>query len=309
MTAIATTSAGMSQRPVLPRLAITALAWTLAHAAWGQSLPADALAKRCWLSHTAERTAIDLREPMAVRFGNLRDGYVLRSPFWVDFGIRGMGVIPAGNKNDRAGHHHLLINTPLPRNHQAAIPFSDTHKHFGKGQTGAEISLPAGKHRLRLLFADHEHRPYFVYSREITVEVSGARTAAPLSIDPQRFEETCAAWYQDQVSAPRPSTPAVYIKNLRDQEPVASPFVLSLGVIGPGVAPAGQKITNTGHFALTVLRGGSAVQRLTLGDGRTETTLDLPKGDYEIEVRFLDAEGQILLKAAPLHVTVSRQER
>jgi hypothetical protein len=83
----------MSQRPARRRLAIAALGWALANLSWAQPLPADALAKRCWLSHTAERTAIDLREPMAVRFSNLRDGYMLRSPFWVDFGIRGSGVL------------------------------------------------------------------------------------------------------------------------------------------------------------------------------------------------------------------------
>jgi hypothetical protein len=124
-----------------------ALLGLLCSAALAQPLPADPLERRCWLAHTAQRTAVDLREPVAVHFSNLRNGYQVRSPFWVEFGVRGMGVIPAGNPNEQAGHHHLLIDTPLPLNHQAAIPFSDTHKHFGKGQTGAEISLPPGRTR------------------------------------------------------------------------------------------------------------------------------------------------------------------
>jgi hypothetical protein len=301
--------AGMHLHPTPPRFIAALLGSLLAASAWGQALPSDPLARRCWLGHTAERTAADLREPMAVRFSNLRTGYALRSPFWVDFGVRGMGVIPAGNKNERAGHHHILIDTPLPSDHRAAIPFSNTHKHFGKGQTGAELDLPEGKHTLRLLFADHEHKPYFVFSREITVDVVGRRTAVPLSIDPKQFEASCAAWYQDQISAPRSGEREAYVKNLRSEEPVTSPFVISLGVVGLGVAPAGSKIKDTGHFALNILRGGAQVQRLLLNDGRTEALLDLPKGDYEAELRFLDTEGQVLLKAAPLKFTVTRQDR
>jgi Domain of unknown function (DUF4399) len=301
--------AGMHLHLAFHRFATTLLGGLLAAGAWGQALPSDPLARRCWLSYTAERTAADLREPMAVRFSNLRSGYALRSPFWVDFGVRGMGVIPAGHKNERAGHHHILIDTPLPRDHRAAIPFSDTHKHFGKGQTGAELDLPEGKHTLRLLFADHEHKPYFVFSREISIEVVGRRTSAPLSIDPQRFEASCAAWYQDQISKPRSGEREVYVKNLRSEEPVVSPFLISLGVVGPGVAPAGSQVKDTGHFALTLLRSGAPVQRLLLNDGRTEALLDLPRGDYEAELRFLDSEGQVLLKAAPLKFTVTRQDR
>ena len=74
----------------------------------------------------AQRTAVDLREPVSVHFSNIKSGYRVRTPFWVEFGIRGMGVIPAGNANEKAGHHHILIDTPLPRDHTAPIPFSAT---------------------------------------------------------------------------------------------------------------------------------------------------------------------------------------
>ena len=143
----------------------TTLALLLVTSASAGPLPDDPQQRRCWLENTAARTAVDLREPTAVRFSNLRNGDVVRSPLWVEFGIRGMGVIPAGNPNPRAGHHHMLVDTPLPLNYQDKIPFSDTYKHFGKGQTGTLLELKPGKHTLRLLFADHDHRPYFVYSR------------------------------------------------------------------------------------------------------------------------------------------------
>jgi len=44
-----------------------------------------------------------------------------------------------------------------------------------------------------------------------------------------------------------------------------------------------------------------------LSDGRTETILDLPRGDHEIEVSLLDPQGAVLIKGAPVHVTVTRQ--
>lgn len=276
-----------------------------------EPLPSDPLARRCWLSHTAQRTALDLREPLAVHFSNLRDGQALRSPLWVEFGVRGMGVIPAGNKNEQAGHHHLLIDSPLPSDHRAQIPFSATHKHFGKGQTGTELDLPDGKHTLRLLFADHEHRPYFVYSPEITIHVTGRRTATPPGLDAAQFDETCKAWYQDQVAAPRHAAHGAeaYFKNLRDDEAVNSPFVLSLGVLGLGVAPAGAKVKDAGYFVITVTQGSTVLQQRALTDGRTETLLDLPRGDYELGLGFLDGGGKPLLKPAMLRLKVARQDR
>ena len=140
-------------------------------------------------------------EPLAVRFSNLCEGPVLRSSLWMEFGVRGMGVIPAGNKNEHAGHHHLLIDTPLPSDHFAQIPFSATHRHFGKGQNGTELDLPDGQHALRL-----------------------ALSAAP-------YDESCKARYQDQMTAPRHAAngPEAYVNNLRDDEPVNSPFVISCG--------------------------------------------------------------------------------
>ncbi len=262
-----------------------------------EPLPADPLERRCWLSHTAERTAVDLREPVAVHFSNLRNGYAVRSPFWVEFGVRGMGVIPAGNPNEHAGHHHLLIDQALPRDHQAPIPFSATYRHFGKGQTGTEIDLPKGPHTLRLLFADHAHKPYFVFSREITVEVVGRRSDPAPKVQSEDFARHCQAWYQDQLATPRGTTRQVYIKNLRDDESVTSPFMLSLGAIGLGVSPATQEVKDSGHFRLAVLKGSNTVLRQTLSDGRTETIVDLPPGDYELQLSLHDAGGTALIRA------------
>ncbi len=292
------------------------LVWALALVpalAAAESLPADPLERQCWLAHTAQRTAVDLREPVSVHFSNLKTGYRVRSPFWVEFGIRGMGVIPAGNPNAKAGHHHILIDTPLPRDHTAPIPFSDTHKHFGKGQTGTEINLPPGRHTLRLLFADHAHKPYFVFSNEIAIEVTGKRSEpGPKVLPGNDFHDSCEAWYQDARATPRkPEGREVYVKNLRDEELVSSPFTLSLGLLGAGlgVAPAGTEIKDTGHLRLAFNQKGSMVQRQVLADGRTEAIIDLPLGDYEVVVSLHDGAGNPLLKGTPVKFTVNRHDR
>jgi hypothetical protein len=291
-------------------LAACAAGLALATPAAADPLPADALERQCWLSHTTDRTRVNLREPVSVHFSNLKNGARVRSPFWVEFGVRGMGVIPAGHANPKAGHHHLLVDTQLPLDHTAPIPFSATYRHFGKGQTGTEVDLPPGKHTLRLLFADHAHKPYFVFSPEISIEVTGPRSRAspPLAAG----SAACQAWYEDLLAAPRFANGAggqVYVKNLRDEEPVASPFVVSLGVLGLGVAPAGPVIPGTGHFRLTVTQKATTVLRQTLGDGRTEAILDLPLGDYEMQLGLHDGAGKLLLQGTPLRLKVVRYDR
>lgn len=281
--------------------------------AWAEPLPADPLERQCWLAHTAQRTAVDVREPVSVHFSNLKSGYRVRTPFWVEFGIRGMGVIPAGNANEKAGHHHILIDTPLPRDHTAPIPFSNTHKHFGKAQTGTEIDLPPGRHTLRLLFADHAHKPYFVFSNEIAIEVVGKRASDPAPRIVAGDRDSCEAWYADLRAAPRTAAGReVYVKNLRDEEAVSSPFTLSLGVLGAGlgVAPAGTSIKDTGHFRLSFTpKGGGNTVRQNLVDGRSEAIVDLPLGEFEVVVALHDGAGEPLLKAAPIRFSVTRHDR
>src|SRR6204780_5754273 len=89
-----------------------------------------------------------------VYFISLRNGAAVASPVTVVFGLKGMGVAPAGVKFDNTGHHHLLIDTGLPADLTQALPATDNIRHFGKGQTEATLDLPPGKHTLQLLFAD-----------------------------------------------------------------------------------------------------------------------------------------------------------
>ncbi|HEX4649242.1 MAG TPA: DUF4399 domain-containing protein [Steroidobacteraceae bacterium] len=103
-----------------------------------------------------------------------RNGAKVHSPVTVVFGLKGMGVAPAGIKFDNTGHHHLLVDTDPPANLGAPLPATDKILHFGKGQTETSLTLPPGKHTLQLLLGDQNHVPHDppVISRKITVTVT-----------------------------------------------------------------------------------------------------------------------------------------
>jgi hypothetical protein len=90
------------------------------------------------------------------------------------FGTRNFGVAPAGVTMRNTGHHHLLIDAPLPPLDQP-IPNDRNHLHFGLGQTETVIELSPGTHTLQLLMGDADHVPHDppVMSKRITVYVRG----------------------------------------------------------------------------------------------------------------------------------------
>jgi hypothetical protein len=103
-----------------------------------------------------------------------KNGATVHSPVLVQFGLKGMGVAPAGVKFDGTGHHHLLIDTEAPADLGAPLPATDKIVHFGKGQTETTVTLTPGKHTLQLLLADQNHVPPQppVISKKITITVA-----------------------------------------------------------------------------------------------------------------------------------------
>lgn len=101
-----------------------------------------------------------------------KDGDSVAAPVKVVFGIEGMGLVPAGEKNDTAGHHHLLVDTDLA-DAGVPIPADDRHLHYGKAQTEAEIALAPGTHTLQLVLGDYLHIPFdpVISSEKITITV------------------------------------------------------------------------------------------------------------------------------------------
>ncbi len=100
------------------------------------------------------------------------DGATVTSPVTVKFGLKGMGIAPAGITFENTGHHHLIIDADLPPA-GAPIPTDERHVHFGKGQTETTLELKPGKHTLQLLLGDFGHIPHdpVVASKKITITV------------------------------------------------------------------------------------------------------------------------------------------
>ena len=103
-----------------------------------------------------------------------QNGAKLHSPVTIKFGLKGMGIAPAGIKFDNTGHHHLLVDTDVSElNLDAPMPATDKIVHFGKGQTETTLTLTPGKHTLQLIFADYLHQSFDppLTSKKITVTV------------------------------------------------------------------------------------------------------------------------------------------
>ena len=99
------------------------------------------------------------------------DGATVKETFTVTFGLKDMGVAPAGVEKKNTGHHHLLIDKDtLPA---FDVPMGSDVKHFGGGQTQTTLTLPKGQHTLQLILGDYHHIPHnpAVFSKKITITV------------------------------------------------------------------------------------------------------------------------------------------
>ncbi|HOX71278.1 MAG: DUF4399 domain-containing protein [Dokdonella sp.] len=124
-------------------------------------------AKPVSLPRTAAPSGVELY------FISPKDGDVVGEELTVRFGLRGMGVSPAGTIKEKTGHHHLLIDTESLPSLDQPIPADDHHVHFGGGQTETTIRLKPGKHSLQLDLADALHMQFDppIVSQKITVTV------------------------------------------------------------------------------------------------------------------------------------------
>lgn len=113
-------------------------------------------------------------------FVSPQDGDTVTSPVLVIFGLKGMGIAPAGTEKEMTGHHHLLIDRPAfgegpdgADETSNGLPADDHHMHFGGGQTEASIPLSPGTHTLQLVLGDAGHVPHAtpIVSDVITITV------------------------------------------------------------------------------------------------------------------------------------------
>ena len=101
------------------------------------------------------------------------NGATVKQEFTVRFGLRGMGVAPAGIAHPNTGHHHLLIDVATPPKAGETIPNDAQHRHFGGGQTEVALTLEPGTHTLQLVLGDYLHVPFDppIVSPKITITV------------------------------------------------------------------------------------------------------------------------------------------
>ena len=103
-----------------------------------------------------------------------RDGDTVNGEITVSFGLRGMGVSPAGTEVANTGHHHLLIDMGTLPPLDMPLPKTDQLRHFGGGQTETTLKLEPGMHTLQLLLGNYSHVPHNppVMSEKITITVT-----------------------------------------------------------------------------------------------------------------------------------------
>jgi len=233
-----------------------------------------------------------------VYFTELKDGAVVPPKFTVYFGLKNMGVAPAGSARANSGHHHLLIDTNLPPLDQP-IPNDFNHLHFGAGQTQATVTLKPGEHTLQLLFADKDHIPHNppLFSKRITVRVA----------DPS-------------LRTPSPPGAKVYFVGLHDGSVVHQHVTLHFGLEKMGVAPAGIAKPNTGHHHVLIDTALPPLDQpipndfhhLHFGAGQTEATITLPLGKHKLQLLLGDAKHiphNPPVYSQPITVTVVKDEK
>jgi Domain of unknown function (DUF4399) len=237
----------------------------------------------------------------AVYFVGIKDGDTLPTRPTIHFGLRNMGVAPAGLDRENAGHHHLIIDAPTPALDQP-IPNDFNNLHFGAGQTEAEVTLTPGKHTLQLVLGDKDHVPHNppVMSERITVTVVEPAAAGGVA-----------------KRQPSPADASVYFVNLRDGQYIEPRTIVRFGLLNMGIAPAGVAKPNTGHHHLLVDTPAPPLDRpipndfnhLHFGAGQTEARITLSPGRHTLQLLFAD-ENHVVhdppVMSKPIRITVGK---
>ncbi len=97
----------------------------------------------------------------AIAISEPANGVTVTSPVKVCMVAHGVTVEPAKRGvNDGTGHHHILIDSDLPRDLSKGIGKDAQHLHMSDGSRCKEVKLDAGIHVIRALFAKGNHVPY-----------------------------------------------------------------------------------------------------------------------------------------------------
>ena len=219
----------------------------------------------------------------AVYFVDVKDGAVVPTKLTVHFGLRGMGVAPAGTAKENSGHHHVLIDTDLPPLDKP-IPNDANHLHFGAGQTEATIDLAPGEHTLQLLLADAKHVPH-------SPPIVSDRIKVTAKEDAPSGDKAGAQGRHPSAAGAR-----VYIVGLGNGSYLPPNAQIRFGLVNMGVAPAGFSKPNTGHHHLLIDSDLPPLDKpipndanhLHFGAGQTEAKVQLPLGRHKLQLLLAD---------------------
>ncbi len=230
-----------------------------------------------------------------VYFPDLTDGAVVGPKVTIHFGLKNMGVAPAGSDRPNSGHHHVIVDAELPPLDEP-IPNDFNHLHFGTGQTEATITLKPGEHTLQLLFGDMNHVPHTppLYSKRIKIRVVDA-----------------------SLRTPAPADASVYFVGVHDGSVIPEHATLHFGLINMGVAPAGISKPNTGHHHLLIDTAAPPLDEpipndfhhLHFGAGQTEATVTLAPGKHTLQLLLGDDKHvphNPPVMSKPITVTVTK---
>ena len=80
--------------------------------------------------------------------------------FLLTMEVSGVSIVPAGTMEEGTGHHHLVIDGPLPNEGAPIPPTTDVVIHLGQAQTEFEITgLGPGRHTVIAVVGDGMHIP------------------------------------------------------------------------------------------------------------------------------------------------------
>lgn len=144
-----------------------------------RSLPltAFALATSVAASSLAAQATAPVASPVPI-IGILlpTNNATVTSPVTVRFRLVNYGVAPAGTQVERTGHFHLLIDDAAGAP-GTIIPADSLHIHYGKGQIEVSAPVPVGRHTLRAVLGDYQHKVIGaeLVSAPVTVTVVAGR--------------------------------------------------------------------------------------------------------------------------------------
>jgi hypothetical protein len=230
-----------------------------------------------WPAIAEAQKSITPAPPSAeVYFVGIKNNATVSSKLKLNFGLKGVGVAPAGSDLPNTGHHHILVDTPLPPLNKP-IPNDFKHLHFGGGQTAATIELSPGWHTLQLLLGDKDHIPHSPPVMSPVLRVKVVPQGGP---------------------TPSPESASVYFVELKDGQVVPTKFKVRFGLKGMGVAPANSERPNSGHHHLLVDTElpnltspiPSDFNHLHFGAGQTEVTVELSPGRHTLQLLLGDKD-------------------